>query len=139
MAFVVLGVLLVALKLLDIGAPGVLSWWWILSPFAAAVVWWTWADMSGFTQRAEMDKMEEKKVARRRKALNALGIDPRAHDKKKADAQRYKAHRERAVNKVEAKREEQRNKARDSVINSRFDSSMRGHLDESAPPPADKR
>ena len=139
MAFVVLGVLLVALKLLDIGAPGVWPWWWILSPFAAAVVWWAWADMSGFTQRAEMDKMEEKKLARRRNALNALGIDPRAYDKKKANAQKYKALRERSVNKVEAKREEQRKKARDSVINSRFDSSMRGQLAETASPPTDKR
>lgn len=137
MAFVMLGVVLIALKLLDIGPPGVWSWWIVLFPFALAVVWWAWADMSGFTQRAEMDKMEEKKLARRRKAMSALGLDPRALDKKQAQAAKYKALQQRKAEEIEGKRDAERKKVRDSVINSRFDSSVNGRLDDGGSRPTD--
>jgi len=46
MYLVVLGVLLLTLKLVDYGPVGAWSWWLVLLPFAAAAVWWTWADMT---------------------------------------------------------------------------------------------
>jgi small Trp-rich protein len=77
MYFIVLGVLLILLKLAEFGAVAQWSWWIILSPFALAVVWWSWADASGYTKRREMDKLEQKKKERRKKNLAALGQEPR--------------------------------------------------------------
>jgi small Trp-rich protein len=77
MYFIILGVLLILLKLAEFGAVAEWSWWIILSPFALAVVWWAWADASGYTKRREMDKLEEKKKERRKKNLTALGQEPR--------------------------------------------------------------
>ncbi|WP_223683958.1 TIGR04438 family Trp-rich protein, partial [Escherichia fergusonii] len=47
MWFVLIGVLLLALKLLEAGPPAAWSWWVILAPFACAAVWWAWADATG--------------------------------------------------------------------------------------------
>lgn len=122
MWFVVLAVVLIVLKLLEIGPPAVWPWWGVLSPLALAVVWWWWADFSGYTKRREMDKMDEKKAARRRKSLEALGLDHRAFDKEKKSAEAFKRARQMQIDKVESKREEQRRKHRDSILQSRFDS-----------------
>ena len=65
MWMVALGVLLMLLKLADIG------------PFGVAIVWWAWADSSGWTQRRQMDKMEARKDDRRKKNLANLGFDER--------------------------------------------------------------
>ena len=135
MAFVVLGVLLIVLKLLEIGSPATWSWLVVLAPFACAVAWWTWSDMTGRTRRLAMDKMDEKKVERRRKSLTALGIDPRAHDKEKQRVEKYKAERQRQIDKVEDKREAKRQSQHDSLVSSRFDSKM-GALDGIAEPGA---
>lgn len=139
MLFVLLGVALVIMKLLEFGAPAVWPWWWVLSPFAGAVIWWAWADMSGHTKRREMDKMEEKKIARRRKALSALGLDYRAYDKQKKTAEKFKAARQREIDKVEGKRTAERQKARDSVLHSRLDSSVSSQFADSTQQPDAKR
>lgn len=135
MLFVMLGVLLIVLKLAEIGPPALWPWVGVLSPFAAAVVWWLWADMSGYTKRRAMDKMEEKKVERRRKALSAIGLDYRAYDKEKKAADRFKEQRRREAEKVESKREEQRKKHRDSVMHSRLDSSVSSQFADSTQQP----
>ena len=44
MAFLVLGVLLLALWLGDVGPFGELAWWWVALPFGLAVLWWEFAD-----------------------------------------------------------------------------------------------
>ena len=75
MAMVVLGVLLLALKLGEFGPVGHWSWWFVLAPFALAVVWWSWADSSGWTKKREMDKMDDRKRERRQKNLESLGLD----------------------------------------------------------------
>ncbi len=139
MLFVLLGVALVIMKLLEFGAPAVWPWWWVLSPFALAVVWWAWADMSGYTKRREMDKMEEKKTERRKKALSALGLDYRAFDKQKKTAEKFKASRQREIDKVEGKRAEARQKARDSILHSRFDSGHSSQLGDSVQTPDTKQ
>ncbi|MGD9775135.1 TIGR04438 family Trp-rich protein [Diaphorobacter sp.] len=72
-----LGVLLVLLKYLEVGVVANLSWWWVLSPFAVAVAWWTWADASGYTKRKAMQKMDQRKKDRLNKQKNALGMGPR--------------------------------------------------------------
>ncbi len=75
MWFVGLGVLLLIAKLLEVGPMVDLSWWWVLSPFAGAVVWWAWADSTGYYQRKTMEKLDAKRKERRTKSLDALGMD----------------------------------------------------------------
>lgn len=77
MYFIGLGLLLIVLKLLEIGPVANWSWLLVLAPFGAAVVWWAWADAAGYTKRREMDKLEEKKKERRRKNMVALGQEER--------------------------------------------------------------
>ncbi|MCV2361077.1 MULTISPECIES: TIGR04438 family Trp-rich protein [Roseateles] len=73
MWFVAIGVLTLLLKLLGIGPVAAWSWLLVLAPFAVAVVWWAWADSSGLTQRKAMQRLEERKAARREKNIVALG------------------------------------------------------------------
>jgi len=75
MYLVILGVLLLAAKVAEWGPMARLSWWWVMAPFAGAVLWWHFADTSGWTKRREMNRMQERKVQRRQRALSALGLD----------------------------------------------------------------
>jgi small Trp-rich protein len=83
MTFVVIGLLLVLLRWAEIGPVATLSWWWVLSPFAVAVVWWTWSDATGLTKRREMDKMDERRSARRARQIASLGRGRAAQKKKR--------------------------------------------------------
>jgi len=139
MYFVILGVLLLLMKVTDYGPVALWSWPAVLWPFLAAVVWWIWADSTGYTKRREMDKMEDRKTARRRKALSALGLDYRAFDKQKKTAEKFKASRQREIDKVEGKRAAARQKARDSVLHSRLDSGMSSQLGDSTQQPDTKQ
>jgi len=77
MYFVALGVLLLALKLLDSGPVALWPWWVVLAPFAFAAAWWAWADANGYTKRRAMERMEAKKAERRRRNMEALGTGPK--------------------------------------------------------------
>lgn len=133
MWFIVLGVLLVALKLADVGAVAAWSWWTVLAPFGLAAVWWAYADATGFTKRREMDKLEERKLERKRKAMDALGID-RESQKKGEAAERA---RRNAANRVEGKRsavrEHNEQVVRDSVFDSQAAASTSFEDDAPAP------
>lgn len=69
-----LGLIMLALKYFEIGPVATLSWLWVLSPFAAAVAWWTWADWSGYTKRKAMEKEDARKQERVEKSRAALGM-----------------------------------------------------------------
>jgi small Trp-rich protein len=94
MYFVVIGLLIIVLNLLGIGP--VADWTWNLTgdlwkfcvPFILAVVWWAWADATGLNKRREMERMEDKKAARREANLESLGMDKRARRKKAKAAER---------------------------------------------------
>ncbi|OJU86891.1 MAG: hypothetical protein BGO13_10035 [Burkholderiales bacterium 66-5] len=73
----ILGILLVALKYLEIGPVAQWSWWWVLSPFAVTLLWWAWADMTGYTKRKAMEKMDERKKDRIERQKETLGMAPR--------------------------------------------------------------
>lgn len=73
MWFVAIGALLLVLRLVGVSPVNEWSWLVVLAPFAAAVLWWAWADKSGMTQRKAMKAMDKKREARREKALEALG------------------------------------------------------------------
>lgn len=72
MYFLGLGILFLVLKLLDLTMVAQWSWWYVLAPFGLAVVWWAWADTSGYTKRKEMEKMEKIKKDRLQQQRDAL-------------------------------------------------------------------
>jgi small Trp-rich protein len=118
MVFIVIGVLLIALKLGEIGPVAGWSWLLVLAPFGVAVVWWAYADSSGLTKKREMNKLEEKKVERRRRAMEALGID-RTRQNRESAAMRA---RRVAADRVEGQRTEVRVKNEKTIRDSVFDS-----------------
>ena len=77
MGFLIVGLLLLALKLGGVGFFAELSWLWVLLPFALATAWWSWSDDSGRTKRQEMEKYDAKRDARRQEHIEALGLGPR--------------------------------------------------------------
>jgi small Trp-rich protein len=74
MAFVVVGLILLALKLAEIGPAGSWPWWAVLAPFGLAAAWWAVSDAFGLTQKRAMRKAEERTRARREKAVRDLGL-----------------------------------------------------------------
>lgn len=75
MAFLIIGILLVAMKFAEFGPVANWSWIWVLLPFGLAAVWWAFADSTGITQKRAIRKMEERKLARRERDMKALGLD----------------------------------------------------------------
>lgn len=77
MAFLILGLVLLVMKVTDFGVVATWSWWLVLGPFGLAVLWWAFVDATGRTQRRAIEKMEQKKVERRERALDNLGLGKR--------------------------------------------------------------
>ncbi len=73
MYFLGLGVVLLVLKYLEIGPVATWEWWVVLIPFALAVVWWAWADSSGYTKRKAMEKEDKRRQDRIDKNREAIG------------------------------------------------------------------
>lgn len=78
MWFVAIGVAMLVMNMAGIGPIGAWTWkdqWhWLLLPFGLAAIWWAWADWSGWTKRKAMEKIDNKREARRQKSLDALGL-----------------------------------------------------------------
>ncbi|MBK7654115.1 MAG: TIGR04438 family Trp-rich protein [Betaproteobacteria bacterium] len=64
MYFLGLGLVLMALKYLEIGPVAKLEWWQVLIPFALAAVWWGIADATGYTKKKAVELMGRKQAAR---------------------------------------------------------------------------
>ena len=77
MYFLGLGLILLAMKYLEIGPVANWDWWFVLSPFALAVVWWAWADSTGWTKRKVIQKQEQRKQKRIDKNKEAIGTKRR--------------------------------------------------------------
>ena len=73
MYLVGVGFVLLLLKYLEI-AP-VASWGWLtcLIPFGAAIVWWAWADGTGYTKKKAMEREDARKKERIEKQKIAMG------------------------------------------------------------------
>lgn len=82
MYLVIFGLLLLLLKVAQLGPVADWPWWVVLMPLGAAVAWWAWADSTGWTQRRQMERMDERKAERRRKHLENLGMDERGRRKR---------------------------------------------------------
>jgi small Trp-rich protein len=80
MYFLGIGLLLVLMKILEIGPVGQWDWGkdWMLfaAPFGLAVAWWAWADWSGYSKKKAMEKMELRKQDRLAKNREAMGMAP---------------------------------------------------------------
>ena len=77
MAFLFVGIVLLGLKVAEYGPVAMWPWWGVLLPFGLAIAWWAFADSTGLTRRRAMDKMDAKKVDRRERNLEALGLGTR--------------------------------------------------------------
>lgn len=115
MYMVILGVLLLIMKIGQFGPVANWSWFLVLAPFGIAVVWWAWADSSGLTKRREIQKMEDRKKARRAKSMTALGLDPQREVRAAANRTGY---RETQASKIEDKRDAIRRKNRETMARS---------------------
>lgn len=83
MFFLIAGLLLLALKMAEIGPVAECSWWLVLLPFGLAVAWWAVTDALGIPQQRAMRRMEERTAERRRKAIHDLGMGPAGSRKRK--------------------------------------------------------
>ena len=63
MAFLILGVVLLVMKMAAFGPVAEWSWWIVLAPFGLAVLWWSFSDATGLTKKRAMDKMAARIVA----------------------------------------------------------------------------
>jgi len=72
-----LGLVLLVMKYLAIGPVATWSWWLVLLPFGLAVLWWAWADKSGYTKRKAMEREDRRRLDRIDKNRSALGILPK--------------------------------------------------------------
>ena len=129
MLFIVVGVLLIGLKLGDIAPVAAWSWWIVLAPFALAAVWWAYADASGLTKRREMDKLEDRKLERRRKAMDALGIDRNRQNRESAAERSRRQAAARVEGQRAAKREHNEKIIRDSVFDSQQSTGFHDSVD----------
>lgn len=77
MLFLIAGVILLVMKVADIPPVDLWSWWIVLSPFALAVAWWSWADWSGYTKKRQVDRENARKQARIDKQRENIGLGPR--------------------------------------------------------------
>lgn len=111
MAFLIVGVVLLLLKWQEIGPVAHWPWLGVLAPFALAFAWWQFADASGLTRRREMDKLDARKEERRRKNMDALGLNWQRQQSVRV----FKDGRKREAERVEAEREAQRKKNKESV------------------------
>ncbi len=76
MAFVLIGVLLIVLKVggfVQFHKDEFWAWALVLSPFPLAVLWWWFADSTGLTQKKAMQALDAKKAERREQLMEGLG------------------------------------------------------------------
>lgn len=114
MYMVILGTLLLVLKIFDLGPTANLPWWVVLAPFGLALVWWAWADSSGWTKRREIEKMEDKRRQRRANNLESLGLNERGGRAGGA----ARGYRDVQAQKIEEKRDEIRRRNKEVMTRS---------------------
>jgi small Trp-rich protein len=77
MLFLGLGIVLLALKYLEMTAVATWPWWVVLSPFGLAFAWWSWADWSGYTKKKAVQREDQRRQARIDKSREAMGMLPK--------------------------------------------------------------
>ena len=69
-----LAIVLALLKYLQVSPVAAWPWWVVLMPFGLTVLWWAWADYTGYTKRRIMEKIDQRKQDRIDKNKKALGM-----------------------------------------------------------------
>ena len=77
MLFLLAGIVMLVLWYGEIGPVATWAWYVVFAPFGLAVLWWWWADATGYTKKKAMDKENARKKARIEKSREAMGITPR--------------------------------------------------------------
>ncbi len=72
-----LGLVFLVMKYLAVGPVAAWSWWLVLSPFGLAVLWWSWADWSGYTKKKAMERETARRQERIDRSRDALGTQTR--------------------------------------------------------------
>ena len=80
MLFVLIGIGLIVCHFAGWGPMA--NWQWdsvadvlkFLAPFGLAAIWWTFADESGLTKRRAMERDDNRKVDRRDRNIDAMGL-----------------------------------------------------------------
>jgi small Trp-rich protein len=68
-----LGLVLLGMKYFAVGPVATWNWWLVLLPFGLAVLWWAWADATGYTKRKAMEREDRRRQDRIDKNREALG------------------------------------------------------------------
>lgn len=76
MLFLLVGVVLLALKYFEVAPVAGWSWWIVLLPFALTAAWWTLADRLGYTSRKAAERDAARKQARIDKQRDVLRNRP---------------------------------------------------------------
>ncbi|MDB5941045.1 MAG: hypothetical protein JWQ13_611 [Ramlibacter sp.] len=74
MYFLGIGLVFLAMWYLEIGPVAEWPWYVVFAPFALAVLWWWWADWTGYTKKKAVERENAKKKARIEKSREAMGI-----------------------------------------------------------------
>lgn len=72
-----LGLVFLLLKYLEFGPVALWDWWVVMSPFGLAVLWWAWADSSGYTKKKTMERENARRQERIARHHEALGTAPK--------------------------------------------------------------
>lgn len=76
MYLLVLGLVFLVMKYLGVAPVAAWDWWVILLPFGLAVIWWAWADATGYTKKKVMERELARRQERIDKNHDALGTRP---------------------------------------------------------------
>ena len=68
-----LGLVLLVMKYLEIGQVASWDWWVVLLPFGLTILWWAWADASGYTKKKAMARENAKRQERIDKNRESIG------------------------------------------------------------------
>ena len=68
-----LGLIFLAMKYFQMNPVAGWDWWIVLSPFGLAVLWWAWADWSGYTKKTAVQRDNARRQARIDRNREALG------------------------------------------------------------------
>jgi len=68
-----IGLIMLALKYLEIAPVAEWSWLIVLSPLGLAILWWAWADASGYTRRKAVEREDKRREDRIERSRQAIG------------------------------------------------------------------
>jgi small Trp-rich protein len=74
MLFLIAGVILLLMWLGEIDPVATWKWWQVGIPFLLAVLWWAWADATGYTKRKVVEKENKRKQERINTQKERLGL-----------------------------------------------------------------